>query len=198
MCRWVWGARQSIIHLAEAKAFAVMHGAAALQKSFGTEQNDLRRWVIFFCQWRLETMCKRSLMKMSLLLPPSSLCHILLQLICMLDKSLQWLEHQPIAAVYNVTVLWELRNLASNKRLQPLCQPAISDYFRPVPSWFKLYYNIELHMTFIFIFSVVSIFDCSIHCISHIQTFLIYIWTQKKEAAQWGSDNWGVTVYNNI
>ena len=53
----------------------------------------------------------------------------------MLDKSLQWLEHQPEATVYNVTVLRELRNLASNKSLlQGLRQPAISDYFRPVSS----------------------------------------------------------------
>ena len=52
----------------------------------------------------------------------------------MLDKSLQWLEHQPEPTVHNVTVLRELWNLASNKRLQALTQPVISDYFRPVAS----------------------------------------------------------------
>ena len=39
-----------------------------------------------------------------------------------------WLEHQPEAFVYNVTVLRELQSLAANKRMSSLKQRKIGHY----------------------------------------------------------------------
>ena len=48
----------------------------------------------------------------------------------MFDKCLEWLEHQPEATVHNVTVVKELRALASRKCLEVLRQPSITSFFR--------------------------------------------------------------------
>ena len=45
------------------------------------------------------------------------------------DECLQWLEHQPEASLYNVTILRELRSLAITKRLQSMKQSTLTDYF---------------------------------------------------------------------